>query len=145
MTPLPEEITQMLVAWRNGDPEALNRLMPLVYDELRRLAHRYMNRRFAGQTMQTTALIHEAYLRLAGQDHLALQNRSHFFAVCAQVMRNLLVDQARSRQVAKHGGDWRRVSLDEAAVLTLEKQIDMLAKVLLISIIPPSALPAPMR
>ena len=110
MSPSPNEVSQMLLAWRNGDRDALNRLMPIVYDELRRLAHRYMNRRFAGQTLQTTALVHEAYMRLAGQDHVDWQNRSHFFAVCAQVMRNLLVDRARSRQAEKHGGGARQVS-----------------------------------
>ena len=127
MSPSPNEVSQMLLAWRNGDRDALNRLMPIVYDELRRLAHRYMNRRFAGQTLQTTALVHEAYMRLAGQDHVDWQNRSHFFAVCAQVMRNLLVDRARSRQAEKHGGGARQVSLDEAAISTPEKQIDLLA------------------
>ncbi|MEW6207805.1 MAG: sigma-70 family RNA polymerase sigma factor [Acidobacteriota bacterium] len=127
MSPSPNEVSQMLLDWRNGDRDALNRLMPLVYDELRRLAHRYMNRRFAGQTLQTTALVHEAYIRLVGQDQVVWQNRSHFFAVCAQVMRNLLVDRARSRQAEKHGGGARQVSLDEADVISPEKQIDLLA------------------
>jgi RNA polymerase sigma factor (TIGR02999 family) len=127
MTPSPKELTNLLVAWRNGDREALNRLMPLVYNELRLLAHRYMSRRYAGQTLQTTALVHEAYVRLAGRDPVAWQNRAHFFAVCAQVMRNLLVDRARSRRAARHGGAGRRVSLDEAAVITPEKHIDLIA------------------
>jgi RNA polymerase sigma factor (TIGR02999 family) len=115
------------LAWRNGDNEALNRLIPLVYDELRQFAHRYMNKRFAGQTLQTTALVNEAYLRMVGQDQVDWQNRTHFFAVCARVMRNLLVDRARSRQADKHGGGARRVSLDEAAIVLPERQIDLLA------------------
>jgi RNA polymerase sigma factor (TIGR02999 family) len=127
MTPSPKEITQLLLAWRNGDNEALNRLIPLVYDELRQFAHRYMNKRFAGQTLQTTALVNEAYIRMVGQDQVDWQNRTHFFAVCARVMRNLLVDRARSRQADKHGGGARRVSLDDAAVVLPERQIDLLA------------------
>jgi RNA polymerase sigma factor (TIGR02999 family) len=127
MAPSPQEITQLLLAWRNGDNEALNRLIPMVYDELRRFAHRYMNKRFAGQTLQTTALVNEAYIRLVGQDQVDWQNRTHFFAVCARVMRNLLVDRARSRQADKHGGGARRVSLDDAAIVLPERQIDLLA------------------
>lgn len=127
MAPSPQEITQLLLAWRNGDNEALNRLIPLVYDELRQFAHRYMNKRFAGQTLQTTALVNEAYIRLVGQDQVDWQNRTHFFAVCARVMRNLLVDRARSRQADKHGGGARRVSLDDAAIVLPERQIDLLA------------------
>lgn len=127
MRPSPQEITQLLLAWRSGDSEALNRLIPLVYDELRRFAHRYMGRGFAGETLQTTALVHEAYMRMVGQDQVDWQNRTHFFAVCARVMRNLLVDRARSRQADRHGGGARRVSLDDAAVVVPERQIDLLA------------------
>jgi len=90
--------------------------MPMIYDELRRLAHRYMRRAPGGQTLQTTALVHEAYLRLAGQRDVDWQNRTHFFAVCAQVMRSLLVDRARSRQAIKRGGGLQQVELkDETA------------------------------
>src|SRR5262245_16091214 len=91
-----QEVTRPLLAWRNGEREAFDRLVPIVYDELRRLAHRYVSKRLAGQTLQTTALVNEAYLRLVGQDQIAWQNRAHFFAVAAQVMRGLLVDQARA-------------------------------------------------
>jgi RNA polymerase sigma-70 factor, ECF subfamily len=127
MTGSPKEITQLLLAWRNGDRDALNRLIPLVYEELRRFAHRYTNRRFAGQTLQTTAIVHEAYIRMVGQDQVDWQNRTHFFAVCARVMRNLLVDRARSRNADRHGGGARRVTLDEAAMILPERRIDLLA------------------
>jgi RNA polymerase sigma-70 factor, ECF subfamily len=106
----PEEITALLQAWRNGNRQALDELMPIVYDELRRIAHRYIRRQAAGQTLQTTAVVHEAYLRLAGQDDIAWQNRAHFYGVCAQVMRSLLVDRARARQAAKRGGPQYKVS-----------------------------------
>jgi RNA polymerase sigma-70 factor, ECF subfamily len=127
ITPPAKEVTQLLVAWRNGDGEALNRLLPLVYDELRHLAHRYMGRRFAGQTLQTTALVHEAYMHMVGRQQVALQDRTHFFAVCAKVMRNLLIDRARARQAARHGGGQQRVSLDQAALISPEKSADLLA------------------
>lgn len=116
MTPSGQQVSQLLIAWRDGDPGAFDRLMPMVYDELRRLAHRYMRRVPEGQTLQTTALVHEAYLRMVGQGDPSWQNRSHFFAVCAQVMRNLLVDRARSRFAIKRGGGLHQVELDDAAV-----------------------------
>jgi RNA polymerase sigma-70 factor, ECF subfamily len=127
MASTPNELTQLLVEWRDGDPDALDRLTPLVYPELRRLAHRYMNKRFAGQSLQTTALVHEAYMRLAGQNQVAWQNRTHFFAVCARLMRNLLVDRARSRRAARHGGDHRQVPLDDAALAAPGKRVDVIA------------------
>src|SRR5215471_60063 len=107
MAQSPEQITGLLQAWRDGNKEALDELVPMVYDELRRIAHRYMRRQAAGQTLQTTAVVHEAYMRLAGQDEVAWQNRAHFYGVCAQVMRSLLVDRARARGAAKRGGGYK--------------------------------------
>src|SRR5919205_4049930 len=98
------DVTELLSAWRRGDREALERLIPVVYAELRRLATRYMRRENAGHTLQTTALVHEAYLRLAKEDERNWQNRTHFFAVAAQVMRNLLIDHARANARGKRGG-----------------------------------------
>jgi RNA polymerase sigma factor (TIGR02999 family) len=99
--------------------------MPLIYDELRNLAHRYVMRQPGGQTLQTTALVHETYLRFAGRDAARWQNRVHFFAVCAQVMRNLLIDHARARQSIKRGGDLCQVELNEAAAINsvLDEQL----------------------
>jgi RNA polymerase sigma factor (TIGR02999 family) len=127
MTNSKQEVTQLLLAWRNGDREAFDRLVPIVYDELRRLAHRYIAKKLAGRTLQTTDLVNEAYLRMVGQDQIAWHNRAHFFAVAAQVMRSLLVDRARSRQAAKRGGGGRQVSLDEAAVIVPERDVNILA------------------
>jgi RNA polymerase sigma factor (TIGR02999 family) len=116
MTPSTQQVSQLLMAWREGDAGAFDKLMPMVYDELRRLAHRYMRRVPAGQTLQTTALVHEAYLRLAGHGEVDWQSRVHFFAVCAQVMRGLLVDRARSRYAIKRGGGLQQVELNDAAL-----------------------------
>ena len=104
----------MLSRWRQGDAVALEHLLPLVYDELRRHAGRYMRNEREGHTLQATAVVHEAYLRMVGQTDPHWENRKHFFAVAAQVMRHLLVDHARSRRYAKRGGGLRKVSLDEA-------------------------------
>lgn len=112
--PSTQEITQLLLAWRNGDQAALDALMPLVYEELRRVAKRYMNRQRPGHTLQTTALVNEAYLRLIDAQQVRWQDRAHFFAVSANVMRRILVDFARSRSSLKRGGGVRRVTLDEA-------------------------------
>src|SRR5215470_17859328 len=100
----PKEVTQLLVEWSQGDKAALDQLIPLVYDELRRLARGYMRREKEGHTLQTSALMHEAYLRLVGQKNVQWQNRAHFFGVAAQLMRRILVDHARSRARAKRGG-----------------------------------------
>jgi RNA polymerase sigma-70 factor, ECF subfamily len=138
MTQASQDVTQLLAAWRDGDQQALDRLMPLVYNELRRLAHRYMKRQKDGQTLQTTAVVHEAYLRLAGRDEVNWQNRAHFFAVCAQVMRNLLVDRARARSAEKRGGGTNQVALDESdlmapgqldEVLELNEALDKLSQI----------------
>ncbi len=126
-TPAPHEVTQLLVAWSNGDRGALEKLMPLVYDELRRLARRYMNREPAGHTLQTTALVNEAYLRLIEQKEVKWQNRAHFFAISAQLMRRILVSMARARQADKRGGEARQVSLDEAMVFSEERAAELVA------------------
>ncbi|HEV7473113.1 MAG TPA: ECF-type sigma factor, partial [Pyrinomonadaceae bacterium] len=97
-----DDLTGMLIEWRaTGDRAALDRLTPLVYDEIRRIAHRYVQREREGHTLQTTALINEAYLRLAGSENIDWQNRAHFFAVTAQVMRHVLIDHARRRRYVK--------------------------------------------
>ncbi len=123
----PGEVTRLLSAWQKGDPAASERLLPLVYGELRRMAKRYMGRQQPGQTFQTTALIHEAYLRLVGQPNKRWENRSHFFAVSSQAMRHVLVDYARARQSAKRGGGARAVSLDEAAVVSVDRAAELIA------------------
>lgn len=106
------DITNLLLDWRAGDPEAVERLMPLVYDELRRLAHRYLRNERAGAMLQTTELVHEAYLRLVGFD-ASWEGRSHFFAVTARMMRNILVDRARALRARKRGGGETPVTLLE--------------------------------
>ena len=125
--PSPHEISELLVAWGGGDESALDRLMPFVYDELRRLAHRYMSRERPGHTLQTTALVNEAYLRLVNWREARWQNRAHFFAVSAQMMRRILVDFARDRQYLKRGGGALRVSLDKAASFTKSRSGDLVA------------------
>lgn len=121
------EVTQLLVAWSGGDTSALEKLMPLVYQELRRLAKRYMAQERPGHTLQTTALVNEAYLRLVDWKEVRWQNRAHFFGVAAQMMRRILVDFARSRQYAKRGGGAVQVSLDEAAAFSTERGADLVA------------------
>jgi len=116
----PTEVSQLLRAWSDGEKAAADRLMPLVYEELRQIARRQMRRQRAGHTLQTTALIHEAYLRLVGESDAPWQNRAHFFGVAAKAMRHILVDHARSRQAAKRGGAAQRVTLDEAALVSAE-------------------------
>jgi RNA polymerase sigma factor (TIGR02999 family) len=114
------EITQLLQAWGDGDQEALAKLITLVYEALHQAAHHYIVRERPGHTLQTTALINEVYLRLVEVHQSSWQNRAHFFALCAQLMRRVLTDFARSRRCAKRGGDVRHVSLDEALGLSLE-------------------------
>src|SRR5438477_7420728 len=104
------EVTQLLLAWSDGDRTALDKLTPLVYEELRRLAHRYMSRERPGHTLQTTAVVHEAYLRLIDQRHVQWQNRAHFFAIAAQMMRRILITHAQSHAYAKRGGGALKVS-----------------------------------
>lgn len=121
-----DNLTGLLVEWREGDQAALDRLMPLVYDQLRRIAHRYVQRERDGHTLQTSALVNEAYLRLADQK-VVWQNRAHFFAVTARVMRHILIDHARRRRYLKHGGDARQVSIDEAATMSMERAAELIA------------------
>jgi RNA polymerase sigma factor (TIGR02999 family) len=116
----PNEVTRLLVDWGNGDQAALEELIPLVYDELRRMAGRYMRRETQGHTLQTSALVNEAYLKLVDQKSVKWQNRAHFFGVASQLMRRILVDHARSRSRAKRGGKTRMISLAGQAVLSKE-------------------------
>ena len=125
--PSQKQITQMLVDWGNGDQAALEKLTPLVYDELHRLARRYMGRERPGHTLQTSALVNEAYIRLIDWKDIQWQNRAHFFAVSAQLMRRILVDFARSRNYAKRGGAARKVPLDEATIIPQERGADLVA------------------
>lgn len=128
MPPLPpQEMTRLLAAWSDGDKSALDRLFPLVEAELHRLAHHYMNRERPDHTLQTTALVNEAYLRLIDQRDVQWQNRAHFFGIAAQIMRRILIDHARRYTYAKRGDDARKVSLEEAAALTEEKAAELVA------------------
>jgi RNA polymerase sigma factor (TIGR02999 family) len=122
-----ENLTGLLIEWRQGNKAALNQLTPLVYDELRSIAHRYVQRERNGHTLGTTALVNEAYLRLARQKKIEWQNRSHFFAVTAQVMRHILIDHARRRHFAKHGGAALHVSLAEAELMSPERARELVA------------------
>lgn len=123
-----QDVTGLLLAWGEGDKEALDRLIPLLKGELHRIAHRYMRREAAGHTLQTTALVNEAYLKLAGRPIIELKNRKHFFAVAARVMRQILIDHARSRRYAKRNAGVRPASLDETGQLTLEQAAGLLAQ-----------------
>jgi RNA polymerase sigma factor (TIGR02999 family) len=124
----PKEVTQLLVAWSNGDREALDQLMPMVYAELRRQAARHLRRELAAHTLQTTDLIHEAYLRLVDQRKVQWQNRAHFFAIAAQLMRRILIDHARRRQRVKRGGSAIALPLEEGLLVAAEKsEADVLA------------------
>ena len=123
----PEDITGLLLAWGGGDREALDRLMPLVYQELRRLARRQMRRERAGDTLQTTALVNEAYLRLVDYARVQARDRSHFLAIAAQAMRRILVERARSRSADKHGSGAQKVSLDEVADVSDERAAELVA------------------
>jgi RNA polymerase sigma-70 factor (ECF subfamily) len=127
MTSDPQSVTQLLIEWRDGDETALDRLIPLVYDEMRRLARHYMRRERAEHTLQTTALINEAYIRLVDHKGMRWQNRAHFYGVAAQAMRRILVDNARSRHYAKRGGGAQMVELDEAATVGQEQAAEMIA------------------
>ncbi len=122
-----QEVTQLLIAWSSGDKAALDKLMPLIHQELRRLAHRYMSRERPGHTLQTTALVNEAYLRLVNRKDVHWQNRTHFFAIAAELMRTILVDHARSHAYAKRGGGLRKIELDEAMIVSQERAVEVLA------------------
>jgi RNA polymerase sigma factor (TIGR02999 family) len=127
MASSPRSVTQLLIDWREGDETALNELIPIVYDELRRMAHRYMRQERPGHTLQTTALINEAYIRLVDHKGIRWKNRAHFYGVAAQAMRRVLVDYARTRGSAKRWGGMRRVDLDEAAAVAKKQAEDLLA------------------
>jgi RNA polymerase sigma factor (TIGR02999 family) len=123
-----QNITQLLLTWNDGNPEALEKLMPLVYDELHRQAARFLRRERADHTLQTTALIHEAYLKLVAEREMNWESRTHFFAIAANIMRRILVDYARARNAEKRGGDYLKIPLEEAeAVAGKEKDIDLMA------------------
>ena len=122
-----DDLTVLLLEWRDGDRAALDRLVPLVYDELRHIAHRYVQRERNGHTLQTSALVNEAYLRLAGQQNVAWQNRAHFFAVTAQVMRHILIDHARRRRYVKHGGELKVVPLNDGAGMSQQRAAELIA------------------
>jgi RNA polymerase sigma factor (TIGR02999 family) len=121
------EITGLLIDWNNGSPEALEKLMPIVERELRRIAAKHMRRERAGHTLQTTALVNEAYLKLADQREVHWQNRAHFFALASRLMRRILLDHARSQTRAKRGGDAVHVDLDEVATIAPEISSDLIA------------------
>jgi RNA polymerase sigma-70 factor, ECF subfamily len=120
-------VTQLLIDWSNGDQSAFDKLMPLIDEELRRLAHHYMSRERVGHTLQTTALVNEAFLKLVNRKNLQWQNRAHFFGLAAQVMRTILVDHARSHASAKRGGGTRNLELDEAMLVSQEKASEVVA------------------
>jgi RNA polymerase sigma factor (TIGR02999 family) len=123
----PSQVTQLLGRWRAGDREALDSLMPLVYEELRRLARHYLQQERPGHTLQSTALVHEAYVRLIGQNPPEWKSRAHFFGVAARLMRQILVDHARNHQAVKRGGNSLKLTLHEGLVGRKEKDVDLLA------------------
>ena len=123
----PQEVTGLLLAWSQGDRAALDRLMPMIYRELRRLAHNYLGRERAGHTLQTTALVNEVYLRLIDVRRVSVQDRAQFFALAAQLMRRVLVDFARERLAQKRGGGAAQVSFDEAFLFSPERSAELVA------------------
>jgi len=125
--PSPNEITQQLIAWSNGDTAALENLIPAVYQELRRMADRCLRGENAEHSLQPTALVHEAYLRLIDQTRVEWHNRAHFFGVAAQMMRRILIDHAKAKHRAKRGGAARKLSLEEIANYTRERASDLVA------------------
>ena len=124
--PTPQPVSVLLARWQAGDEESLRRLMPLVYNELRRLAHRDLRDERPNHTLQSTALVHEAYLRLANQEPMRFENRAHFLAVCAQLMRQILVQYARRRKAAKRDARCK-VTLDDAAAPVKSRSVDLAA------------------
>ena len=126
-TPSSQEVTRLLLAWRDGDQQALERLTPLVYGELRRMAHHFMRRERPDHTLQTSALVNEAFLRLIDYRKADWQNRAHFFGIAAQMMRQILIDYARSQARAKRGGTLRQVSFEETTVVSEERAAELIA------------------
>jgi RNA polymerase sigma factor (TIGR02999 family) len=127
VTVSPPLVTGLLRKWRDGDGSALDQLLPLVHDTLHRLAHRYVNRERRGHTLQTTALVNEAFMRLVGQQEMDWESRAHFFAVSAQVMRHILVDYARQRASRKRGGEFQHITLDGEAAEFAERSAELIA------------------
>ncbi len=127
MTPSPSQVTQLLDDWSAGDREALDKLIPIVYAELRRQAVRYLQRERLGHTLQTTALIHEVYLKLIDQRDVRWQNRAHFFGIAAQLMRRILVDHARKHHAAKRGGSDIKLPLEEGMIVAEGKDVNLVA------------------
>ena len=125
--PSQQEVTLLLGEWSGGDQDALEKLIPLIQPELHRLAHHYMSRERPGQTLQTTALLNEAFLRLVDNPRRDWQNRTHFVAAASQLMRRIMVDRARERRALKRGGDAMKVSLDEAVIVSEERAEELLA------------------
>ncbi len=123
----PGDVTQLLQDWHHGERDALDRLVPLVYDELHRIAHRYMAREHPGRTLQTTALIHEAYVKLIDASRVPWESRTQFFGIAASLMRRILVDRARTRSSKKRGRDVKRLVLDEGTMFSPERDEDFLA------------------
>ena len=122
-----KEITELLIAWNEGQQEALERLLPVVYDELRKLARSYLRRERSDHTLQATALVHEAYLRLIDQQGVNWKNRAHFFGIASQMMRRILVNHALARNSEKRGGDYNKLTLDEAVDYAKRRDIDLIA------------------
>jgi len=125
--PQTHDVTQLLIKWSNGDQAALDKLVPVVDHELRRLAHHYMRRERAGHTLQTTALVNEAFVRLVNRKSVQWQNRAHFFGIAAQLMRTILVDHARSHACAKRGGGADKLELNEALAVSQDKAAEVIA------------------
>ena len=121
----PNNVTQLLQNWKNGDKEALDELMPVVYDELRRIASRYLKQQRSNHTLQTTALVHEAYMRLIGKQDIEWQNRAHFFGIAARMMRYILMDYAIAQQAEKRGGGNLKLSLDDVIELPEKNELDV--------------------
>jgi RNA polymerase sigma factor (TIGR02999 family) len=127
MTSTPAEITQLLIAWNQGDQSARDELMPIIYQELRRLARGYLRRERPNHTLQPTALVHEAFLRLVDQGQVNWQNRAHFFGIAARLMRQILINHAEARRAAKRGGSAERVSLSQVDNRAGEQEVDLIA------------------
>ena len=127
IAPPRQQVTQILTDWGEGGPQVAARLMPLVYDELRQMARRYLQRERSDHTLQATGLVHEAYLRLVDQTAASWENRAHFLAIAAQQMRRILVDHARRRGTGKRGGEWCKVEFDEAVAPAVSRSLDVIA------------------
>jgi RNA polymerase sigma factor (TIGR02999 family) len=125
--PTKADVTRLLVLWTDGNQQAMEQLLPVVYDELRKLARRYLKRERPGHTLQSTALVHEAYLRMVDQRDISWQGRAHFFGIAAQMMRRILVDHARSRDAAKRGAGACKLTLDEGLLAPAERDINLVA------------------